>query len=120
MAFASTLKANRTKFQPRARTCAFHRYLPCVKGYKLLDLITREVFISRDVVFHGHLYTFHYIKSKPTTIDPFLDIVISHTNIHVTNIGIPAHSQCGDHVQPAQESITTVTNFSREVTSCRQ
>ncbi|KAL5747842.1 hypothetical protein ACOSP7_024857 [Xanthoceras sorbifolium] len=38
LAFASTLAAHRTKFQPWARVCVFIGYHPGIKGYKLYDI----------------------------------------------------------------------------------
>ena len=58
LCFASAIVHTRNKFSPRARRCVFLGY-PCnVKGYKLYDLDTHVVFVSRDVVFHESVFPF--------------------------------------------------------------
>ena len=46
LVFAFTLLAYRTKFQPRARICVFLGYPPGLKGYKLYDFETKQLFVS--------------------------------------------------------------------------
>lgn len=50
----STLSHNKSKFNPRSKSC--------VKGYKLLDLTTKHIFVSRDVVFHETHFPIHFFK----------------------------------------------------------
>ena len=58
LCFASTIVHTKNKFSPRARKCVFLGYLCTVKGYKLYDLDTHVVFVSRDVVFHESVFPF--------------------------------------------------------------
>lgn len=49
LCFANTLTAQRKKFDTRAKRCVFLGYKSRVKGCILLDLNSREVFMSRNV-----------------------------------------------------------------------
>lgn len=69
LCFASTFSNNRTKFAPRAKKCVLLGYPFGVKGYKVLDLSTYNVFISRDVIFHKDSFPFATVSTY--VVDPF-------------------------------------------------
>jgi len=59
LAFASNPSKTGDKFQPKGIPCVFLGYPATQKGYKLLNLLTHQTFVSRDVVFHEHIFPFH-------------------------------------------------------------
>ncbi|CAL1361098.1 unnamed protein product [Linum trigynum] len=59
LCFASTLSNNRAKFDSRSRKGVFIGYQRGIKGYKIYDFSTHDVFVSRDVQFHENVFPFH-------------------------------------------------------------
>ena len=61
----------------RARPCVFIGYPPHQKAYKVLDLLTHTIHISRDIVFHEQNFPFH--NNNPTSDHtPFHDFFLPH------------------------------------------
>lgn len=59
LAFAYNNASASDKFSARGVPCVFLGYPAKKKGYKLLNLINQNVFVSRDVKFHEQVFPFH-------------------------------------------------------------
>lgn len=94
--FASTLIAYKTKFQPRARKCVLLGHKESVKGYLLYDLLTNEIFLSRNVVFYETIFPLPKSDANiPTDLisNPCLPYITSTDDLHSSNTVAPSPTQ---------------------------
>ena len=82
-----------------------------VKGYKVLDLATNRVFISRDVAFHENSFPFAFISTN--IADPFIHTAVEAScpagvDGFVTPISIP---------DPASLDLDLVSSLSTNIQS---
>ncbi|KAL0303101.1 UNVERIFIED_CONTAM: Retrovirus-related Pol polyprotein from transposon RE1 [Sesamum radiatum] len=68
LCYVTNTSLSKTKFQLRAQKCIFIVYAITKKAYKLYDLISHQVVISRDVVFHEHIFPFATIPPVTTSV----------------------------------------------------
>ena len=72
LCFATNVYPHKTKFDPRAKRCVFLGYSYSTKGYKLLDLDTKSIFVSHDVIFHENSFPF---QNERISIFAFLSAI---------------------------------------------
>ena len=92
LCFATITQPHKDKFSPRATRCIFLGLSLGQKAFKLYDLSTHNIFVSRDVKFHEHIFPFQETPSQsihtPLPQLPFFD---NPTSSHPTPI-IPTPS----------------------------
>ena len=64
LCFASTLKRERHKFMLRAQESIFLGYSSNKIGYKIYNLETKGIIVTKDVIFHENFFPFQYLKNK--------------------------------------------------------
>lgn len=96
--FAYTLQEHRTKLSHRARKCIFLSYKSCMKATIFLDINTKELFVSRNLIRHEKIlpYQPHSSHSNWTY----------HTNPDQTNQSITI-----DHTFPTNHPIIFQPNL---------
>ncbi|MCH81484.1 retrovirus-related Pol polyprotein from transposon TNT 1-94 [Trifolium medium] len=58
LAYAATLQSHRQKLDSRSRKCVTLGFQAGVKGHILFDLKSKEIFLSRDVVFFEYIFPY--------------------------------------------------------------
>ena len=93
---------NKRKLSFRSKRCVFFGYSPLHKGVKCLDVATRRVYISRDVVFDEHIFPFAELHLNAGSRLRQEILLLPHSNHGVAHVD--------DHMSP----IVPITNVHQE------
>lgn len=80
LAFAANPTHSSNKFERRGVPCVFMGYTPNQKGYRLLNLSTKDFFVSRDVVFKENVFPFNkyatpqYLQPLPVQMPDSMNV----------------------------------------------
>ena len=106
MCFISTSSHLRHKFAPRARKCVFLGYPHGIKGYKVLDLQSNSVYVSRYIVFYETIFPYVECPPSPTSIlDNFVFPYASVSDIH-SDLVFPPSDPINNIPDPSPDHIS--------------
>ncbi|GAU47169.1 hypothetical protein TSUD_28920 [Trifolium subterraneum] len=104
LAYATTLQNHRTKLDHRARKCVFLGYKADMKGVALYDLLNKNIFVSRHVTHHEHIFPYNtQHPSKPWSYYPSSQIQPTIPNVNP----IPDISKSISPIEPVIKDITS-------------
>ena len=97
LCFATITRPHKNKFAPRSTKCIFLGLSPSQKGYRIYDLSTHTIFVSRDVKVHENIFPFNTISSPSTSLPipiPPLDDrpAIPHTPFSLLDVHSKSHN----------------------------
>lgn len=86
LCYVSSIAHNKPKFAPGASHCVFLRYPFNTKGYKVLNLSTKTISVSRDVVFEEKIFPFSPPFSKLDPLPSTIPLPSSTFDFHYYSI----------------------------------
>lgn len=96
LAFAYNPSRHTDKMSPKGVPCVFLGYPSTQKGYRLLNLFTNEIFVSRDIKWYENIFPYTFSPDQLTHLIPT-------SNEHHIHSPIPWESSSDDD-EPTEES----------------
>jgi transposase InsO family protein len=114
--FVSTHPTRPSKFDPRSTECIFLGYPHGQKGYKVYNLTTKKILISRDVIFFEHVFPFKTNSASHSLPHlPIFTPVISHP-YYPQNPHSSADHHSPDTTPPSNPIYTPLTQITPPLT----
>ena len=121
LCYPTVPKVLRDKFEPRTTPHVFLGYIFGTKGYKVMNLATKKLHISRDVIFHEHVFPFtlstesssfpsvlrSFSSPDYTISDSYKNCVSDYDNVTDTT---PSHLPNQSTENPNTPSTTAITS----------
>lgn len=90
--YATITKPHKDKFAHRAIKCIMLGYVAEHKGYRLLDLVNKAIFASKDVVFHEDSFPYKILNTQSSPIVPLPIVTYDDEQTEPSNCPIPVSS----------------------------